>query len=60
MLVSGENLTKCLRILNPHSEMKYESATLEDLRKKFTLYMAYEFNNIGCVHFKMEKYNIAA
>jgi len=24
MLTSGENLSKCLRVLNPYSEMKYE------------------------------------
>lgn len=60
MLISGENLTKCLRVLNPISEMKYEAIVLSDLKKKFNSYMALEYNNIGCVHFKMEKYNLAA
>jgi len=56
----GANLTKCLRILYPLSEIKYESVSAEDTFKKLQLYSAIQYNSIGCVHMKMEKYSLAA
>lgn len=59
LYLNGDNLTKCLRILNPYSEIKFDGVQQDDLIKKMQSYQGFQFNNLGCVHMKMEKFGLA-
>ncbi|KAM3139470.1 hypothetical protein pb186bvf_008495 [Paramecium bursaria] len=53
----GDNLHKSLRIL-VQNESNHQQA--EFFQTKQNIYQAQIYNNIGCVHFKLEKYSLAA